>query len=210
MTTPEVVPVTRSDVERLGAVIATAFDDDPLFTWAVPDRERRNRRLPAWAAASVRTGLAHGVADTAGGGSIALWYAPGRTPRMVDQLRGGALGALLRLRPGDVRRLASAERQAETAHRRHDPGSAAWYLAFLAVAPEDQGKGYAGALLRHGLARADRTGAPVWLETNTARNVAMYERFGFEVVAHEPAGALPEFWGLLRQGRGAEEPLHDD
>ncbi|MGC5614840.1 GNAT family N-acetyltransferase [Georgenia sp. Z1491] len=210
MTAPEVSSAREDQITGLGALIATAFDDDPLFTWAVPDRERRHRRLPAWAVASVRTGLAHGVVDTVDGGSVAVWYAPGHTPRMLDQLRGGALGALLRLRPGDVRRLAAAERQAQAAHRHHDPESAAWYLAFLAVDPEHQGQGHAGALLRHGLARADRTGAPVWLETNAERNVAIYERFGFEVVAHERADGLPEFWGLLRPARGAEEPARED
>lgn len=204
--TAEVTPAAPGQDGELGALLTRAFDADPLFRWVLPDDGRRSRRLAPWAAASVRVARAHGVVDTAGeGGAVAVWYPPGRSPGALDQLFGGTTRPLIGLGPGAVLRLAAADRQAHAARRRHDRGSA-WYLAFLATHPDHQGRGLAGALLRRGLARADRTGVPVWLETNAARNVEMYSRFGFEAVAHEPAGRLPAFWGLLRPARGATEP----
>ncbi|MGO1739018.1 MAG: GNAT family N-acetyltransferase [Actinomycetaceae bacterium] len=201
----DIAPARAEDAGPLGDLVAAAFDADPLFTWVLPDRAQRRRRLARWATASVRLTLSHGVVDTAGGRGMASWQPPGRTPSALDRLRDGAVGAQLALGPGGLARIAAADRQAHAARRAHDPGGS-WYLALLAVHPGHRGQGLAGALLRHGLARADRTASPVWLETNAARNVSIYERFGFEVVAHEPEGQLPEFWGLLRPGQGSPEP----
>lgn len=57
-----------------------------------------------------------------------------------------------------------------------------WYLYDLAVRPQYQGKGVASQLLRPMLAYFDRVGANCNLETHDAKNVAMYEHFGFALV----------------------------
>lgn len=57
-----------------------------------------------------------------------------------------------------------------------------WYLYDLAVRPQYQGKGGASRLLRPMLAYFDRIGANCYLETHDAKNVAMYEHFGFAIV----------------------------
>jgi len=73
------------------------------------------------------------------------------------------------------------------------------YLRLLGVDPVHRGKGYAGLLLRCVFELADREGRPCWLETQAEKNVAMYRRLGFEVVAE---GTIPggdvKSWGMLR------------
>jgi len=56
------------------------------------------------------------------------------------------------------------------------------YLALLSVAPEFQGQGFASKLIRPMLARLDAKRLPAYLETQNLRNVAMYERYGFQLV----------------------------
>lgn len=57
-----------------------------------------------------------------------------------------------------------------------------WHLVAIGVDPAHQGEGLGSALVRSGLHKADLTGSPVYLETETEENVAFYERFGFEVI----------------------------
>ena len=55
------------------------------------------------------------------------------------------------------------------------------YLWFLGVAPDAQGKGLSSQLFRPMLAQADAQTLPVYLETSTEKNVAIYNRKGFVV-----------------------------
>ena len=67
------------------------------------------------------------------------------------------------------------------------------------MAPERQGEGIGTALMRDGLARADRAGVAAWLETSKAANAAYYERFGFQTVVDEDApGGGPHIWFMRR------------
>ena len=66
-------------------------------------------------------------------------------------------------------------------HRELVPGKH-WYLGVLAVDPEYQGKGLGSQLVRGMLTRIDEEGLPCYVETEGEKNVAMYERFGFEVL----------------------------
>lgn len=58
------------------------------------------------------------------------------------------------------------------------PGS--WYLSILGVAPEAQGRGIGGTLMRRVLATADAAGVATYLETFTPRNQSFYARLGYD------------------------------
>jgi ribosomal protein S18 acetylase RimI-like enzyme len=73
-----------------------------------------------------------------------------------------------------------------------------WYLLALAVHPRHQGHGWGSQLVRHGLARAQSRNLPSYLETTNPRNIAFYQRHGFELVGEQPvAGGGPMIWGML-------------
>ncbi len=69
------------------------------------------------------------------------------------------------------------------------------HLDSIGVEPEAQGRGIGSALIEFGLARARAGGHGVFLETGSPRNVALYERHGFQVVedADAPDGG-PRIW----------------
>jgi ribosomal protein S18 acetylase RimI-like enzyme len=82
-----------------------------------------------------------------------------------------------------------------------------WYLPWIGVRPEAQGKGVGSALLARGLARADADGLPAYLEATSRRNAALYARYGFEVRAIVEAEAYPEIilmWRPAGGGAGQE------
>lgn len=70
------------------------------------------------------------------------------------------------------------------------------------VAPAHQGRGIGGALLQPVLAQADRNRMRCYLETQHERNVAFYEKRGFQVQAQ---GRIPgpelELWIMTRDPR---------
>ncbi|MDC7222823.1 MAG: GNAT family N-acetyltransferase [Spirochaetales bacterium] len=74
------------------------------------------------------------------------------------------------------------------------------YLQLLGVGRENQGKGYGGQLLKELLDKSDREGRPLYLETETEKNVAWYGKRGFSVVKEiflEPQ-KLP-LWEMVRE-----------
>ena len=77
-----------------------------------------------------------------------------------------------------------------------------WFLGPIGVDPMRQGEGFASKLMRPMLDRADAEGLPVFLDTNTEENIALYEHFGFRV---KERADMPEadIWNvaMLREPR---------
>ena len=69
----------------------------------------------------------------------------------------------------------------DTVHQRLAPFKH-WFLQTIGIAPQFQGKGYAGKLLRPMLSKIDEEGLPCYLETLDEQNVLLYEHFGFKVI----------------------------
>lgn len=83
---------------------------------------------------------------------------------------------------------------------KHHPTQAHFYLEYLAVNPEQQGKGYGSVLLRHLTDRADEMGVGCYLENANPRNVIFYQRAGFtEITELEIIGI--HSWLMWRPAR---------
>lgn len=182
-------------------VLADAFIDDPSFVFIAPDRERRRVLLPAFFACQVAADLRRGSATLAVDGArpvgAALWLPPGVRPPILRPPQQ-ALAMVRALRGGTARGLL-----VDLAMVRHLPGGEDfWYLHYLGVAGDSQGRGVGRLLLADGLARADAEARPCWLETQLPQNVALYRSVGFEVVAeYDVPGGGPHFWGMWRPAR---------
>ena len=76
----DVRKVEPGDVAMLASMMARSFQDDPGFSWAVPDPERRRRLLPRYFAIQMgRIYLPKGEVYTTGdGAAAALWAPPGK------------------------------------------------------------------------------------------------------------------------------------
>lgn len=185
----------------LAVTLAQAFQDDPALAWIIPDPEKRKRALPKFFAVTAQQSMRHGevLSSACDEGSApkaaALWYPPGHVQDgMWDALRDNL--RLLGVFGGNLPR---GLKVAEAIYAHHPDPQAYCYLRYVGVAPDAQGKGWGGAIIRSGIARAAEKGLGVLLETATPANVAIYKSLGFETVAEwNVPGGGPKFWTMLR------------
>ena len=177
-----------------GAVdtLSRAFYDDPVFRWIYPDDERRGAVLPGLFDVFTRAIGRHGASlETSDGLGAALWVPPGEELTEDEDAFGAAL---VGLSPADVDRLMACMELLGETHP-HEP---CWYLNFLGVAPDHQGRGVGSALLRAALDRADRDGVRAYLEATSEQNRRLYERHGFVATAELRLPDGPSLWAMWR------------
>lgn len=77
------------------------------------------------------------------------------------------------------------------------------HLNMIGIRASHAGRGLARPLLEavHEMAHADPRSAGVSLTTELARNVTLYEHFGYGVIAHNAVGQTFETWGLFKPVR---------
>lgn len=186
---------TVADQPALIETLAQAFQTDPALSWILPHPAHRARALRSLFRTLVPADMRAGLAlRSAGDEAAALWRAPGQAHGgMLEFLRtvlpliatfGTALPRGLRVQGGI------------DAHR---PKGRFWYLHYVGVRTEHQGKGHGGRIIRAQTAIADADGLSCWLETATPENVPLYERLGFVTqVEWDVPGGGPHFWGMMR------------
>ncbi len=181
-------------------VLVHAFDEDPALRWLLPDDHERARAAPHLARCWLEYGLRYGrVWCTDGVEAVAVRRPPGAEG--LDGwglLRSGGLRAAWALGPAAVLRMLRAGVAADARHADAVQGPH-WYCWLLAVAPEHQGKGLAGALVDHTFAAADRDGVPCYLESTNPRSVAVHRHHGWRVVDDGPVpGTALQVWSMVR------------
>jgi GNAT superfamily N-acetyltransferase len=197
--TPEirVRKASSGDVGPISAMLARAFDDDPLMTWMFPAAAGRDRRLPLLFRTLLRTTLPFGeVYTTEDVQGAAFWNPPGTFPLgwRTNARVGLTMARLLRLRilyctPGLLY------------FDSHHPKERHWYLQMLGTDPEWQGKGVGSALLAPVLQRCDDTGERVYLEASKEENISFYARHGFAVGEEMQVPNGPKMWTMWRDPR---------
>lgn len=196
---PAVRPAAPADVPALCAVLARAFEDDPVAVHLIPSERRRRRGLEAFFRRQLsRDLLPRGsVFTTEERSGAALWAPPGMpVPHALP-----VLASVVPMAPYVVGRqvVRSVRSLARIASLR--PREPHWYLAVLGTDPPRQGRGIGSALLQPVLARCDAEGARAYLESSKQSNVPFYRRHGFEVTeeVHLPRG--PTVWTMWRDPR---------
>jgi GNAT superfamily N-acetyltransferase len=193
----EIRIATIHDVARIAAALGRAFHDDPVFSWMIPDSDRRRAVLPGFFTIFTAAFQRHGhVYRTADGAGAALWVPPGVAP--VDDDEAEAFGAALAEICGpDAERSMVVGALLDENHP-HEP---VWYLNFMGVEPANQGRGVGSALLERILVRADRDAATAYLDATSMRNRRLYERHGFEAGDELLVPGGPPLWPMWRQPR---------
>lgn len=202
LTLNELFRVERRHAQRAGEMMARAFDGDELYAALFPEAERRRAVLAPLMAFRTRYGVLYGEvyapSPALEGAAVWIW---GEKSFMTPwrSFRAGGITLYSKIGGDAARRLEEVERYVIALHRRHAPFPH-WHLSPVAVEPPHQGKGLARRLLTAMFARLDREDLPCFLETQSAANVAVYERYGFAVVEEE---TIPEtdvrHWAMLRE-----------
>jgi ribosomal protein S18 acetylase RimI-like enzyme len=183
-----------SDEERAIATITMAFIADPIVRWFIQDPARYLTYWPSFVKAFGGGAFEHGSADVAEDfAGVALWLPPG------VGLDEEAMGA----------RAAEAVPESEHEEKFGFLGQMDefhltephWYLPLIGVDLPYIGCGLGSALLRHALVRADKDGAPCYLEATSPLNKRLYERHGFEEIGVIQFGSSPPMSPMIRTSR---------
>lgn len=190
MTAGEVSILTTTEpsaaTSRVGSgVIGKAFEHLPPTSWLIPhgsELHRATTRSNYFALQIdelLRSGTGY-VDMVEGGVAVAVWqHVDPEHPVTPEPGYDGRLDEACGEFAGNYRAL-------EQAFASHQPQRVHDHLAFLAVHPDQQGRGLGGALLRHRLRLLDDRGHPAFLETTTAANITLYQRFLFRVLDSSP------------------------
>ncbi|MEU6991887.1 GNAT family N-acetyltransferase [Streptomyces sp. NPDC046465] len=187
---------TPEDASPIGRILARAFGDDPMMRWFFPvfsGSQTREADLGRYfATLFTRQYVRHGVCERTPS-AAAFWVPPGAQHEAVpDAETVEQLAEIL----GDR---APLFREAAAAAAGQAPREPHWYLAVLGADPAAQGRGHGAALLRSGLAKADATGLPTYLESSKAENIPFYGHFGFMVLGEvRLPGGGPPLWVMRR------------
>ncbi|TQM31954.1 acetyltransferase (GNAT) family protein [Nocardia bhagyanarayanae] len=190
---PTVRSATPADIPRATRTLGRAFADYAWTRHTIDARDHEQRVRGMQELFLTHIGLPHGrvwIADE--GAAVAVWTTPATD--------AGPAFAELAPRFADLAGdRAAAYAAADAALAPHRPVEPVWFLGTVGVDPDSQGRGLGGAVIRPGLAAADRAGVPAFLETSEKRNVGFYERLGFRVTATVdlPDGG-PTTWAMLR------------
>jgi ribosomal protein S18 acetylase RimI-like enzyme len=79
-----------------------------------------------------------------------------------------------------------------------DPDRPHAHYGPFGVEPELQGQGIGSLVMRHYTGRLDENGEASYLETEKPENVALYQRFGFEVIEEAEVLGVPN-WFMWRE-----------
>jgi GNAT superfamily N-acetyltransferase len=189
-------PVRIGEDERAAALgtLVSAFEADPVIRWLWPDPEQYAEVFPGFASAfggrAFDEGTAWRLDDLS---AVALWMAPGIVSD-GDAVVSLMSATVIEDKHADV--FAVLE-QLDASH----PQFTHWYLPWLGVRSDRQGKGLGGRLLAPCLDMVDAAHLPAYLETPNPRTLPFYARHGFELVGEAQAGECPPLMLMLRQAR---------
>lgn len=205
MSAPAKVRLTRRhESAAMSPVLTDAFVDEAgLNYWLKQGREKERARRKFFD--SIVEDAVHPerriyVAEDGGEPlGAALWLSPGQKAFDLSVMKQVSLAPLM-ISIAGVRGMARGFALADRLETHH-PKVPHAHLVFLGVVTNAQGRGTGSELLKHTLAPLDAAGTVAYLECSTPRNVALYQRHGFEVTGEFDLPNL-HMWTMARQPRG--------
>jgi ribosomal protein S18 acetylase RimI-like enzyme len=182
------------DTSRVIDSIVLGFSADPVLRWLFPEPQKYLANCPTifqlFGGGAFEHSSAYHLQNYTG---AALWLPPdahpdedGLTQLFQDNFGGTQLEEIF-----------SLFEQMDNFH----PDEPCWHLAFIAVDPAQQNKGYGAALMKHALEAVDRDKKLAYLESTNEANLTLYQRHGFELVGNIKAGNSPPLFPMIREPR---------
>jgi len=185
--TSELLRLTLKERDAGTAVLGRAFTEYELLRYYFHDKTERRAVADTFGFIALSVCLKYGevYASSEKLEGVAAWLPPGKAPFGGWQIiRSVPLSILFRFGRQGASRMWAYGRYVDNLHRKL-VSYPHWYLQIIGVDPAYHGQGFSSRLVRPVLERIDRERMPCFLETNTGKNVAIYRRFGFEVVSED-------------------------
>jgi GNAT superfamily N-acetyltransferase len=171
--------VTDAEAAQVTEIFTLAFYDDPTWSWAFPDAEKRLDQHRRWWGLYVHSAVPHGrVWMTDDGGAASVWIPPGE-PELSAEAEARVAPFLreeLGTHADDVEILLERFESSHPTDEEH------FYLTLLGTHPDHRGQGKGMGLLAANLVEIDQLRMPAYLESSNRANDSRYERLGFALV----------------------------
>jgi len=184
-------------------VLCRAFVDDPFVDWVVRSDARRDEGMRRFFTVCLQqlTMPFGEVWATDDLGAVAMWTPPGSFDVGPAAQARFLWQAVRAFKLANVRSRISAFNEIE----RHHPQEQHYYLFFMGVDPERQGRGVGTELLTAMLRRCDAESMPAYLEATHEGLVPFYRRHGYrEMDCVEPPCGCPTMYPMWRDPAGGE------
>ena len=199
--------LTWKDRDAGAVVLGRAFTEYELLQYYFHDERERRAVAVTLAFIELSVCLKYGevYASSVRLEGVSAWLPPGKAPfGGLQIIRTVPLSVLFRLGRQGASRMWGYGRYVDNLHRKLVPYPH-WYLQIIGVDPAYQGQRFSSQLIRPMLERINQEHLSCFLETNTEKNVAIYRRFGFEVVSKDKIpGTELTIFAMLRKGQPRE------
>ena len=185
---------TEAETSRVIDSIVLGFSADPILRWFFPEPQKYLINCPTlmqlFGGRAFEHNSAYHIENYTG---AALWLPPNVHPDeegLTKLFQASFDGAQLD-------EVSSLFEQMDNFH----PDEPCWHLAFIAVDPAQQNKGYGSTLMKHTLEAVDNDKKLAYLESTNEANLSLYQRHGFELVGNIQAGNSPSLFPMVREPR---------
>ncbi len=201
--TDNLYKLQKKDISSAAKVMSDAFSDDPLWEKIFRGETKVDQKLAACLEVPLRFCFTYGniysISEEIEGLAAVM---PGNKAKFTlwSVLRTGSLLPTLRMGANAGKKMGPAFEPLDKDRGKNMQGREFTYLYLLGVAAKLQGKGYGGTLLRAVIERSELLGIPLYLETETEVNVAIYERFGFNTIRKIILPMIEQpMWEMVRE-----------
>ena len=194
--------IQEYDLKRVGEMVGGTFADDTAVKYLFGDVSEKTRNRYCQTTYRSMFGDAIMISTDAAIDNLIVLCPPGyRGIPTMRFLRSGGLATVFGLGLGAMKRSIAFEKNAVAVRNRYSDDKT-WYLMTFAVRAGKTHQGLGSAILRPVLEWMDKNHYSVYLETDKAVNVEMYEHFGFQVVdiCMVPGSEIKQY-GMLRDAR---------
>lgn len=188
---------TAADAGGIARTLALAFENDPLWSWALPGAGRVERLERLWRLYIDNALRYPWTFTTENYEATCAWIPPGGTELspegeaelepLVSELTGGEPGPVLAV--------------CEAFDGAHPPSPPHYYLTLLGTHPQSRGRGLGMAMIREVLERIDAEHMPAYLESSLPANDRRYASVGFVRTGEVSAPGSPPATTMWRAAR---------
>jgi hypothetical protein len=197
--------INKNDVRSAAQVLSRSFIDYPIFSFILPDRTYREKKIEFLFTFLINLGLLSGeaIATSSKMEGISIWIdSSSKKPSTAKILWNCFIPLLLRIDPKSVFRFIKIG-LAKAKVRRDILKGSYFLLDVIGVNPIYQNQGYARRMIESKLKEYDNQPNPCYLETSDKENLAFYEKFNFRLY-HEYQLLATNIYCLLRESKLSE------
>ena len=195
--------INKRDIPRASAVLADAFQNDPLWNKFFKGESDIEAKFRAFFECPVRICYKYGevYAPSEKLEGIAACI-PGNLSYVTiwRSILSGTIIPGLRMGIKTGKKMQPVFSPLENDRKENMKGKSFIYLNVLGVATELQGQGFGGKLLRALIDKYDASGIPIYLETELEKNVNFYRKFGFSTIKRVTLAIVDHpMWEMVRE-----------